>query len=310
MAQKPIKRKRPSKKTEALEIRLSPEEKSAFLEACQRAGRTASAVLRDAMRGYSQFGPMARLPGSPIMIASAFLGASAGAYLLVSIVSQPSTEPDPASVHPEFSTHDLNSDNLLTRAEYDFARSDGPELMRSGEPENRRLTPAFATVLANAFAGHDINLPAAMMAPETVSEACWQAAAQWLDQRQIERFERWDDNGDGVVPFAEFSSVYLAEVRSTFDSIDMNGDGGLTRDDISARYEARAAAADSSNPAEAEPSHIATCRADVGPADPTRMRSTTDGSVPVEEVWQITLRSDLNEDGVVSFSEYVHTLHG
>lgn len=244
------------------------------------------------------------------MIASAFLGASAGAYLLVSIVSQPSTEPDPASVHPEFSTHDLNSDNLLTRAEYDFARSDGPELMRSGEPENRRLTPAFATVLGNAFAGHDINLPALMMAPETVSEACWQAAAQWLDQRQIERFERWDDNGDGIVPFAEFSRVYLAEVRSTFDSIDMDGDGGLTRDDMSARSEARAATADNPVPVEAEPAHIRICRADVGPADPTRMRSTSDGSVSAAEAWRITLQSDLNEDGVVNFSEYVHTLPG
>lgn len=74
-----------SKKSEALEIRVSPEEKAAFLEACRRVGRSASAVIRDAMRSYASFGPMARRPRSTLMIASAFAGASLGAFLLMQI---------------------------------------------------------------------------------------------------------------------------------------------------------------------------------------------------------------------------------
>lgn len=42
--------KRPSKKTEMLELRVSPEEKAAFLDACRELGRSASAVIRKAMR--------------------------------------------------------------------------------------------------------------------------------------------------------------------------------------------------------------------------------------------------------------------
>ncbi len=57
MSQSERKAKRRSKKTEALEIRLSPEEKTAFLDACTRAGRTASAVIRDAMRAYASLVP-------------------------------------------------------------------------------------------------------------------------------------------------------------------------------------------------------------------------------------------------------------
>tara|TARA_R110002051_G_scaffold259449_4_gene318893 strand:+ start:1478 stop:2068 length:591 start_codon:yes stop_codon:yes gene_type:complete len=41
--------KRPSKKTEMLELRVSPEEKAAFLDACRELGRSASAVIRKAM---------------------------------------------------------------------------------------------------------------------------------------------------------------------------------------------------------------------------------------------------------------------
>jgi hypothetical protein len=77
------KSKRPSKKTEMLEVRVAPEEKAAFLEACRQVGRSASEVIRDAMRAYSDFGPMARLPRSGFMLVSAFIGASAGAYALI-----------------------------------------------------------------------------------------------------------------------------------------------------------------------------------------------------------------------------------
>lgn len=293
-------RNRPSKKTEAIEIRLSPEEKSAFLDACQRAGRTASAVLRDAMRGYTQFGPMARLPGSPIMIASAFAGASAGAFLLVSIIAPQSAAVDPGAVHPAFAAHDVNSDNVLTRDEYDYGRSDSLALMRGGEPENHRLNPAFARVVGAAFVGHDINMPAIMMTPERVSNECWVAAAAWLDQQQQARFAHWDENGDGVVPFAEFSRVMIGDLRTRFEAADIDSDGQLTRNDAMERSPA------SSDDAQVEQSHIAVCRADVGGRDATRMRSTADGSMGFEEAWARTQRLDLNQDGGVDFSEYVH----
>ena len=42
--------KRPPKKTDMLEVRVSPEEKAAFLDVCRELGRSASAVIRKAMR--------------------------------------------------------------------------------------------------------------------------------------------------------------------------------------------------------------------------------------------------------------------
>lgn len=62
MSRNEPKTRRPSKKTESLEIRLSPEEKRDFLAACRRAGETASAVLRNAMRAYVRESGEARLP--------------------------------------------------------------------------------------------------------------------------------------------------------------------------------------------------------------------------------------------------------
>jgi hypothetical protein len=46
--------KRPSKKTDMLEVRVSPEEKAAFLDACRELGRSASAVIRKAMRAETR----------------------------------------------------------------------------------------------------------------------------------------------------------------------------------------------------------------------------------------------------------------
>lgn len=50
MTRPAAKPKRPSKKTDMLEVRVSPEEKAAFLAACRELGRSASAVIRKSMR--------------------------------------------------------------------------------------------------------------------------------------------------------------------------------------------------------------------------------------------------------------------
>src|SRR5262249_13922836 len=42
----------PPKKTEMIEVRVSPETKRDFLDACRRAGRTASEVVRDAVDDF------------------------------------------------------------------------------------------------------------------------------------------------------------------------------------------------------------------------------------------------------------------
>jgi hypothetical protein len=72
----------PSKKTESLEIRLSPEEKSDFLAACRRAGETASAVLRNAMRAYVREDSEARVPRRLAMITLPLAAAAFGALAL------------------------------------------------------------------------------------------------------------------------------------------------------------------------------------------------------------------------------------
>ena len=57
---KPKKPQQASKKTEALEVRVSHEQKTDFMAACAAHGRSASDVIRDAMRGYTRWGSMAR----------------------------------------------------------------------------------------------------------------------------------------------------------------------------------------------------------------------------------------------------------
>lgn len=221
-------KRRPSKKTEALEIRLSPEEKSAFLGACRKMGRSASAVIRDAMRAYANFGPMARLPGSPIMIISAFAGAALGAFTLIQITH--AADPAPAERlygMDEYTALDRNFDRRLTLDEFRQAEGSAREIFaraRDGQQFSaERVGRAIGLTIFTGLDSTRIDRE-----PESIGEPCWAALNSYFSEFQAQRFQRWDQNGDGIVTPQEFSAVKLMYLRMQFEARDRNADGVIS----------------------------------------------------------------------------------
>jgi len=227
-------KKRPSKKTEMLEVRISPEEKAAFLEACRKVGRSASAVIRDAMRAYANFGPMARLPGSPIMITSAFAGAALGAFALIQITQITQiidAEPQERLYGMQiFSRLDLNSDRNLTFEEFIEADRTAQYLLLNPQDGNP-LTPAGHGLVAGLLFGQGIDAMRFSNAPETISNTCWDGINSYYLENQNHRFNHWDKDQDNLVTAEEFSLVSLARVQFSFAMRDHNSDGVISSED-------------------------------------------------------------------------------
>ena len=227
-------RRRPSKKTEALEIRLSPEEKSAFLEACRRMGRSASSVIREAMRAYANFGPMARLPGSPIMIVSAFAGAALGAFALIQITQGTDTgQTDRLFGMDEYAALDRDLDRRLTIDEYRQAEGSAREILVNAR-DGRPLSPARAGLVGGLLIGNGLDSLRFANHPESIGADCWVAVEAHFSEYQDRQFNHWDQDGDGIVTPQEFSAVKLAKVRWQFVSADRNGDGQISDADYGA----------------------------------------------------------------------------
>lgn len=296
---------RPSKKTEMLEVRVSPEEKAAFLDTCKNVGRSASEVIRDAMRAYSNFGPMARLPGSPLMLVSSFAGAAAGVFVIMQIVGTDTGAQTPRLIaHQDFQIHDYNNDHVLTRTEYrrsfgEFRAifADG-ELRADGQPDqanSRRLGIAMGMVLV----GRDINILPFITASDTISDGCWRAIDTAYVQQVDIRFGQRDLNNDGQVTLDEYGEFVTARNRSRFNDTDRNSDGVLTVEDlVSQPRNATPARRD-------EPGYIALCRADVGgrgSAQSGPMGTNVDLARSQIASW------DLNGNLSVDFDEYVTAL--
>lgn len=233
--------KRPSKKTDMLEVRVSPEEKAAFLEACRKVGRSASAVIRDAMRAYANFGPMARLPGSPIMIASAFAGAALGAWVLVSMTNGAHPESEERLYGMgEFVRLDLNADRQLTFEEMREAEGSARQILTLERSEQHRLSLAAQNGrLAGTLFGHDLDAMRFAQHPDTISEACWTAVEAYYEADRAVQFRLRDRDTNGMVTPSEYSHIALARLRYQFDSHDRGGDGVMTPADEHAPYPTR-----------------------------------------------------------------------
>lgn len=223
-------KRRSSKKTEALEIRLSPEEKSAFLEACRQMGRSASSVIRDAMRAYADFGPMARLPGSPIMIISAFAGAALGAFVLIQITHADAPPQERLYGMDEFAALDGNFDRSLTLDEFRQAEGSARGILERSH-DGRQFSAGRAGMAMGILIAHDLDPTRFLEQPESVSTSCWTGVNDYFAEFQARRFQHWDQNDDGVVSPQEYSALKLAEIRMQFDARDRNGDGVISEPD-------------------------------------------------------------------------------
>jgi hypothetical protein len=299
MSRKERPMKRPSKKTEMLEVRVSPEEKTAFLEACRKVGLSASGVIRDAMRAYANFGPMTRLPGSPIMIASAFAGAALGAFFVSQVVFEPDT-PQVLDVlsFSDFRDRDLNDDRVVSRQE--FEQSHG-QIRVMFEHSERDGGHKLGAVVGYILVGHDLDISRFFTEPEIVSEACWDGLETAYQLVIAERFSDRDLNGDGQIHYVEYSDYMMLEYRSIFELQDVDQNGVLTIEDLTSPSRPVEGLA----PDEPEPGYVETCRSDVGgTSGQTRVFTARN---PMGDGLAARLISSWDLDGnlMVSLPEYI-----
>ncbi|WP_339743862.1 hypothetical protein [uncultured Maricaulis sp.] len=303
-------KRRPSKKTEALEIRLSPEEKSAFLDACGKMGRSASAVIRDAMRAYANFGPMARLPGSPIMIISAFAGAALGAFALIQITHAADAPPQERLYGmDEFAALDGDFDRRLTLDEFRQAEGSARDILRRSH-DGRQFSAGRTGMVMGILIAHDLDPTRFLRQPETVSTSCWSGVNGYFAEFQARRFQHWDQDGDGVVSPQEFSALKLAEIRMQFDARDRNGDGMISEPDdgLPVQQPSREALTTVLGPAQPSAWSPTTCDAEQALpqlSTPPEPDSEAFEDMVIQAQQGEYLVWDFNRDGIITFEEYL-----
>ncbi len=109
-----MKTPRPPKKSETLEIRLPYDAKLAFMERCQRDGRSAS----EALRGYidQQIAPPRATARRSRLVVGALIAAAVGAVALPSLARQPAAAD--ALRRAAFTQQDANHDGVLSFDEF------------------------------------------------------------------------------------------------------------------------------------------------------------------------------------------------
>jgi hypothetical protein len=225
--------RRPAKKSEAVEVRLSHADKQAFLAACERQDRTASGVLREAMAHFVRTGRAAPSRWSRLMPYSL---AAASLALLAAVQS---ADRLPGADRPyaiaEFDALDLNSDGRLTLPEYRRAQG-SVRALADAETGNQRGGRTGAVF--GIFAGHSAG-PANMLFshPDRISAECWDAVELEMAAQDARRFDRMDADGDGVITAEEWGAERLAGVRRGFDALDLTDSGTLTLEDFRLQHE-------------------------------------------------------------------------
>lgn len=215
--------KKPAKKTETLEIRISHETKAAFMAACKARGATASAVIRgfidqiiaEARRAQIQLQKTER--PVTMIFKNAYARAAALAGLLAAgvVVATPSVAADPR-VAAVFQWWDANRDGGVSLEEF-------------------------------------IDMSKKVVCGGIVGIGLTEKVVPSPDDSPAAMFHRLDSNHDGVLFLAELSRQATAdtyvESSAAFLVADMNGDGAVSEVELAALGTEVCAAAGAANPA-------------------------------------------------------------
>ncbi len=247
---------RPPKKSEMLEVRLDYETKRNFLNACRRAGRTASDVVRESVLAFiaresarpdvqPEPGKLIAMIPRPIrrkryLVAGASAAAVAGVTMLAALPS--AADPDAMTVFHKF---DLNGDGVLTPDEF-FGGELKPEAiaetrqsLRAGRPAPdpnamRIFNEAYVTLYPRADGD-----PKGQWRYIIHLSGSWENAPDDFDPASIDflrmaevnpfaaEFIDIDVDGDDKVSSAEFETWFNRLLAKSFDRMDRDRDGYL-----------------------------------------------------------------------------------
>lgn len=199
-----------SKKTESIEIRVSPELKSRLAAHCDAQGRPMSATIRALLEtelsAAAQHSPQSETqdmkffaPLSPSFKTFSLASASVlGVAALIGFLPQ-SPAAAQATVRATFAELDYNGDGVISQAEFDRTTQD---------------------VVIDDQDDLPFELPAACQADFEAFEA---------SDDMFPKFATIDKDGNGSLSFKELHTVISAEMNASFDQLDADKNGSLTQ---------------------------------------------------------------------------------
>jgi Ca2+-binding EF-hand superfamily protein len=205
-------RKKPPKKTESLEVRLTHAVKQAFMARARSRGRTASSLVREFIESYLA-GNDPRKENRTML--KRFATPAAVTSLVATAIAIHAVTPTAASAAPDFKALfdrlDRDRDGKLSAEE--FASRSATDLIFSHDPPDlgQGVVPMMIAV-------HSATREA--LSDERSAEA--HAAAP-------EIFSRLDGDGNGAITFGEFQSHHLAALRHGFDALDADQDARINQ---------------------------------------------------------------------------------
>lgn len=211
-----------SKKTETIEIRVSPELKARLQEQSRDAGQTMSGFLRARIdadeSGRAPMSKTGALTMTKMTKRIAVAGLPALAVAGIYALAVPAVAVANPDARVAFAEMDLNGDGVITLDEYQGLMMDQSEL-EALEGDDGSAESAEAE--AEAEGALEIALP----------ESCEaEIASLDLDPMELAELEMaaLDINGDGGITFDELNGVMKREAAEEFLEMDIDGDGYLS----------------------------------------------------------------------------------
>ncbi|MEE2565649.1 EF-hand domain-containing protein [Hyphobacterium marinum] len=287
------------KKTEALEVRVSAEQKADFMAACDARGRPASHVIREAMRRYAQWGTTRRAHWRMTMLGMLTIAVTAG-----SVMTLNPSDADGAGARlygaERFRAYDQDHDRRLTLTELLGTVDTVRTILAQRDERPGDAGSVLGVLFARYPSANAMETEILHADPDAVSPACWTALeAAWVDDFRS-RFQNWDSDSDGVVTAREFSDADVRRLRAAFAGFDRNGDGVLTELD----YTLPAPPYSGAPPVQDTPVHLQVCEQDMPHRTPVPVNAAVQVSSPEQAAAMIRF-ADSDGDAQVSFEEYL-----